>query len=130
VTKTCLRVAMLMIAGALIGAGAALAEETKPKFSHPADAFPVPGSAGPSSAFDFAVPMIDRPAAHPSYGPAPSEGAGDAVEQMDQMMEVDHSAHQMPGMDMNNMPGMDHSGHQMPSTMPGMNYDTTPENPQ
>jgi hypothetical protein len=123
---------MLVIAGTLIGTGAALAEETQPTFSHPADPAPIPRGAAPSSAFDLAVPMIDRPAAHPSYGPAPAEGAADPVAQMDQMMEMDHSAHQMPGMNANDMPGMDHSGHQMPSTgtMPGMNHDTTPKDTQ
>ena len=121
-TKTCLRSAMQVVAGAVIGAGAALAEE--PTSSHPADPVPIPSGPTRGNAFDLAVPMIDRPAAQPSYGPAPTEGAADPVEQMDQMMEMDHSGHQMPG--------MDHSGHQMPgaNTTPGMNNDSTPENPQ
>lgn len=60
------------------------------------------------NAFDLAVPMIDRPDADPSYGPAPAEATADPVEQMDQMMEMDHSQHQMPA----------------------MNHDQSPENPQ
>lgn len=115
-TKSRFRSAMLLISGALVGAGAALAEEIEPRLSHPADPVPAPTETAPGSAFDLAVPMVDRAAAHPSYGPAPAEGAVDPVEQMDQMMEMDHSAHQMPGMDMN--------------TMPGMNHDPMPQNPQ
>ena len=115
-TKTCLCSAILVIASTLIGTGAAVAAEPEPTLSHPADPSPIPGRAAPSSAFDLAVPMIDRPAAHPSYGPTPADGIADPVDQMDQMMEMDHSAHQMPDMDMNNMPGM--------------NHDTPPENSQ
>ena len=107
-TKSCLRSATLVIAVALVGAGTALAQETEPTLSHPADPIVVPAETGSKNAFDLAVPMLDRPAAHPSYGPAPTEGAGDPVAEMDQMMEMDHSAHQMPGTDMNNMPGMNH----------------------
>ena len=106
-TKSRLRSAALALAGAFIGAGAALAQETEPTLSHPADPILFPGETGPKNAFDLAVPMLDRPDAHPSYGPAPVEGAGDPV------AEMDHSAHQMPGMDMNNMPGMTHD---MPQT--------------
>jgi hypothetical protein len=113
VTKSCLRSAVLALAGAFIGAGAALSQETEPTLSHPADPVVVPAETGSKNAFDLAVPMLDRPAAHPSYGPAPAEGAADPVAEMDQMMEMDHSAHQMPGMDMNNMPGMNHD---MPET--------------
>ena len=114
--KSRLRLAIIAMASTLVGPGAALAEETKPTFSHPADPIPVPSAPGLSNALDLAVPTLDRPAAHPSYGPAPAAGAADPVEQMDQMMEMDHSAHQMPGMDMNNMPGM--------------NHDNMPESPQ
>lgn len=112
-TKSRLSSAALALAGAFIGAGAALAQETQPTLSHPADPILVPGETGPKNAFDLAVPMLDRPDAHPSYGPAPVEGTGDPVAEMDQMMEMDHSVHQMPGMDMNNMPGMTHD---MPET--------------
>ena len=107
-TKSCLRSATLMMAIALVGTGAAVAEETVPKLSHPADPVVAPTETGPKNAFDLAVPLIDRPSAHPSYGPAPAEGAADPVAEMDQMMEMDHSAHQTPGMDMKNMPGMNH----------------------
>jgi hypothetical protein len=114
VIKSCLRSATLAVAVALVGTGAAMAEETEPKLSHPADPVEIPTDAGSKSAFDLAVPFLDRPAAHPSYGPTPTEGAADPVTEMDQMMEMDHSAHQMPGMDMNNMPGMNHDN--MPET--------------
>jgi hypothetical protein len=54
---------------------------------------------------ELAVPLLNREAVHPSYGPSPSGEASDPVAEMDGMMEMDHSAHQMPGSD---MPGMDH----------------------
>jgi hypothetical protein len=116
VTKT-LRLAVVTMAGVLVGTGTAMAEEPETTFSHPAN--PAPAQGAPvSNAFNLAVPMIDRPDAHPSYGPAPAAGPVDQVQQMDQMMEMDHSQHQMPG--------MDHSQHQMP----GMNHDTQTENSQ
>ena len=113
-TKSCLRSATLVMAVALVSAGVATAKETEPKLSHPADPVVAPSEPGPKNAFDMAVPLLDRPAAHPSYGPAPAKGAADPVAEMDQMMEMDHSAHQMPGMDTNTMPGMNHDN--MPET--------------
>ena len=112
--KSYLRSAVLAMAGTSMGAGVAFAEQTEPIFSHPAEPVVVPTEPGSMNAFDLTVPMLDRPAAHPSYGPAPTEGAADPVAEMDQMMEMDHSAHQMPGMETNNMPGMNHDN--MPET--------------
>ncbi len=94
---------LLGVAGATLSITAALSQEQLPK--HPAE---LAGSATPSpvNALDLAVPMINRDAVRPSYGPAPSGEAADPVAEMESMMEMDHSAHQMPGSE---MPGMDHS---------------------
>lgn len=118
--------AVVVMASTLSVAGASTAEESEAALSHPADLVAVPSGPVTNNAFDLAVPMIDRPDAHPSYGPAPAGGSVDPVEHMDQMMEMDHSQHQMPETNQGEMPQMDHSQHQMP----GVTHDAPPENPQ
>jgi hypothetical protein len=100
-----LRSTLLGFVGALSIATSAHGEEQE-IYQHPAEPAESPAQATASNAFDFAVPLLERASPHPSYGPAPPEGASDPVAEMQGMMEMDHSAHQMPGDD---MPGMDHS---------------------
>jgi hypothetical protein len=93
---------LLGVAGATLSITVALSQEQLPK--HPGEPG---GSATPSpvNALDLAVPLLSRDAARPSYGPAPSGETADPVAEMESMMEMDHSAHQMPASE---MPGMDH----------------------
>ena len=93
---------LLGFAGATFSITPALSQEQLPK--HPAEPA---GSATPppANALELAVPLLNRDAVRPSYGPAPSGEAADPVTEMESMMEMDHSAHQMPGSE---MPGMDH----------------------
>jgi hypothetical protein len=101
---------LLGFAGATLSITPALSQEQLPK--HPAEPA---GSATPRpvNALELAVPLLDRDAVRPSYGPAPSGAAADPVAEMESMMEMDHSAHQMPA-----------------SEMPGMDHDATPEDVQ
>jgi hypothetical protein len=97
----CLRAVLFGIAGATLSITSAPSQE-QPK--HPAE--PASSTTQPTTnAMELAVPLLNREAVHPSYGPSPSGEASDPVAEMDGMMEMDHSAHQMPGSD---MPGMDH----------------------
>ena len=88
------RVALVLTAAALLNATAAQADGDA-QSAHPAEPSVSPVVAPSDNAFSLAVPLLDRAAAHPSYGPAPADT--DPVAQMDQMMEMDHSAHQMHG---------------------------------
>lgn len=106
---------LLIAMGTLDGGHPAMAADHAVP-SHPAETGQSADTPAIGGAFEFAVPLLERDQPAPSYGPDAGEGAADSVADVDEAMEMDHSAHQMPAGSPDAMEGMDHS------QMPGMTH--------
>lgn len=90
-------VAFLLIACSTFVGSEILSAEEQTGVGHPAE---IKRSLEPdeaSSAFDLAVPLLNRSVPTPSYGSPGEPIEDDPVADIDKAMEMDHSMHQMPG---------------------------------